>query len=175
MSTVSATIICVGEHKDPRFQAWYGNLQATMRSLQRIERDVEEATGLPMASVEVLVNINTEDEGRIRMSELADNLLLSRGGATRLVARLEERGLVERVIPPDDRRATYAVITDAGRELLEHGSPVLQQAVATHYLDHLDDSEIAAVRNVSLKILTETSCSCGWLVEDLQAAASADA
>src|SRR4051812_32470744 len=74
--------------KDPRFQAWYGNLQATMRSLQRIDRDVEAATGVPLASVELLVNIAFEDDGRIRMGELADNLLLSRGGATRLVARL---------------------------------------------------------------------------------------
>ncbi len=55
----------------------------------------------------------------MRMGELADNLLLSRGGATRLVARLEEAGLVERVIPPDDRRATYAVITEKGVEALE--------------------------------------------------------
>ncbi len=163
----------MGETKDPRFQAWYGNLQATLRSLHRIERELEAATGLPMASVEVLVNIGFEGDGRIRMSELADTLLLSRGGATRLVARLEEAGLVEREIPPDNRRATYAVLTDKGRAAIEAAEPVLKQAVADHYTVHLDDGEIAAVRNVSLKILRETGSNCDWLIDDLHAAAEA--
>jgi DNA-binding MarR family transcriptional regulator len=153
--------------KDARFHAWYGNLQATLRSLQRIERDVETATGLPVASVELLVNLAYEDGGRMRMGELADTLLLSRGGATRLVARLEEAGLVERVIPPDDRRATYAVLTPAGYEALERGTPVLERAVATHYLDHLDEDELTAIRTASLKILRETGSNCDWLLDDL--------
>jgi DNA-binding MarR family transcriptional regulator len=161
--------------KDPRFQAWYGNLQATMRSLQRIEREVEEAIGLPMASVEMLVNIGYENDGRMRMSELADTLLLSRGGATRLVARLEEAGLVERVIPPDDRRATYAVITQKGWEMLERGTPVLKQAVATHYLSHVDDDELAGIRSASVKILRETGSNCDWLLDDLAQADEAPA
>jgi DNA-binding MarR family transcriptional regulator len=163
----------MGENKDPKFHAWYGNLQATMRSLQRIERDVEAATGLPMASVEVLVNIGFEDEGRMRMGDLADTLLLSRGGATRLVARLEEAGLVTREIPPDNRRATYAVITDKGFKAIEAAEPILKRAVADHYTAQLDDSEIAAVRSVSLKILRQTGSNCDWLIEDLDAAAEA--
>jgi DNA-binding MarR family transcriptional regulator len=162
--------------KDPRFLAWYGNLQATMRSLQRIDQEVEAATGLPIASIEVLVNIAYEDEGRIRMGELADTLLLSRGGATRLVARLEQAGLVERVIPPDDRRATYAVVTEKGLELLERAAPVMKDAVAGHYGQHLDDDELVAVRTVSLKILDETGSNCDWLLDDLHASqAAADA
>jgi DNA-binding MarR family transcriptional regulator len=157
--------------KDPRFQAWYGNFQATMRSLQRIDRDVEAATGLPLASIELLVNIAYENDGRIRMGELADTLLLSRGGATRLVARLEEAGLVTREIPPDDRRATYAVITEKGLELLEKGTPAMQAAVEEHYLAHLDEEELAVLRRCSLKILNETGSNCDWLIEDLRAEA----
>src|SRR5215217_1804111 len=184
MSTVASTILSMSMHKqrdadhekkDPRFQAWYGNFQATMRSLQRIDRDVEAATGLPLASIELLVNIAMMEGGRIRMGELADTLLLSRGGATRLVARLEEAGLVERVIPPDDRRATYAVITDKGREVLERGEPVLKQSVHAHYLDYLDDDEIRALRTSSLKILDVTGSNCDWLLEDLRTEAEADA
>jgi DNA-binding MarR family transcriptional regulator len=161
--------------KDPRFQAWYGNLQATMRSLRQIDREVEAATGLPLASVELLVNIAYENDGRIRMGELADTLLLSPGGATRLVARLEEAGLVERVIPPDDRRATYAVITARGLELLENGLPSMKQAVHDNWVEHLDDEEIAALRRASLKILANTESNCDWLIEDLQAAEASSA
>jgi len=178
MSTVACTIASIGKdakHRDPRFQVWYGNLQATMRSLRRIDRELEDAIGLPLASVEVLVNIAMEDDGRIRMGELADNLLLSRGGATRLIARLEEAGLVERVIPPDDRRATYAVITDKGLAVLERGEPVLKEAVYHHYVDHLNDDEVAAMRSVSLKILNMTGSNCDWLIDDLRAEAEAAA
>ena len=165
----------MGQHKDPRFQAWYGNLQATMRSLQRIDREVEAEIGLPMASIEVLVNIAMEDDGRMRMGELADHLLLSPGGATRLVARLEGAGLVERVIPPDDRRATYAVITDMGREALERGEPVLKRAVGTHFLRHLTDDEIDSMRSSSGKILRETGSNCDWLMQDLVGQSGASA
>jgi DNA-binding MarR family transcriptional regulator len=158
------------QDKDPRFQAWYGNMQATMRSLQRIDRDVEAATGLPIASIELLVNVAMMEGERIRMGELADTLLLSRGGATRLVARLEEAGLVEREIPPDDRRATYAVLTDKGRELLETGTPAMQKAVEEHYLGYLDEDELAVLRKASLKILDVTGSNCDWLMEDLREA-----
>jgi DNA-binding MarR family transcriptional regulator len=160
----------MGQDKDPRFQAWYGNFQATMRSLQLIEREVEAATGLPLASVELLINISHEDGHRMRMSELADTLLLSRGGATRQVARLEEAGLVERVIPPDDRRATYAVLTEKGLALLDQGAPAMKQAVEANYLSHLDDDELGAIRRASVKILRETGSNCDWLLEDLAAA-----
>jgi DNA-binding MarR family transcriptional regulator len=164
------------KEKDPQFEAWYGNLQATMRSLRRIDREIEAATGLPLASVELLVVIAFENDGRLRMGELADNLLLSPGGATRLVARLEEAGLVERVIPPDDRRATYAVVTAKGMEVLEDSLPAMKQAVNENWVDHLDDDEIAAMRSSSLKILTITGSNCEWLVENLEAAeAAADA
>ena len=157
--------------KSPDFQAWYGNLQATMRSLQRIDRELEAEVGLPLASVELLFNITFEDDGRMRMGELADNLLLSRGGATRLVARLEEAGLVERVIPPDDRRATYAVITAKGREALERAEPILKRAVHGHWVELLDEDELAAMRSSSVKILRETGSNCDWLLDDLHAQA----
>ena len=163
----------MGKNKDPRFKAWYGNFQATMRSLQRIDRDLEADTGLPLASVELLINLAFE-EGRMRMGELADTLLLSRGGATRLVARLEEAGLVEREIPPDDRRATYAVLTQKGMETLESAEPALRRAVTEHYSKHLNDDEVDAQWSVSLKILRETGSNCDWLLEDDAPASSED-
>jgi DNA-binding MarR family transcriptional regulator len=162
----------MGEHSDPRFHAWYGALQGTLRSLNLIERHVEAATGLPLASIETLVNIGMQDDGRMRMSELADTLLLSRGGATRQVARLEEAGYVERQIPPDDRRATYAVITGQGREMVDRAVPVLEEAAARHYLDLLTEDELAAIRSASVKLLEQTEANCEWLVGELRATTS---
>jgi DNA-binding MarR family transcriptional regulator len=155
--------------KTPGFQAWYGAIQATLRSLELVERDVENATGLPLASFEVLANLHFEEGERLRMSELADNLLLSRGGATRLVARLEEAGLVTREIPPTDRRATYAVLTEKGRTTLQEGMPALKESTERHFSDHLNKGETDAIRTASLKILEYTDSRCDWLVEALQA------
>ena len=97
---------------DERWLAWYLQAKMNARLTERIADEMERRTGLPAAWCEVLANLKAEPK---RMNELADDLILSRGGATRLIARMEEAGLVERQTPPSDRRATFAVITDAGR------------------------------------------------------------
>jgi DNA-binding MarR family transcriptional regulator len=132
-------------------QVWYDHVHATMRCRQRIARDVQIATGLPMGAMEMLATIAAEPQGRLRMSELARTVLLSRAGVTRQVERLEAAGLVDRFIPPDDRRATYASITPRGRAALARGEPAL--AVRRHYLDRLDDDERRALETANAKIL----------------------
>jgi len=86
------------------------------------------------------------------MNELADDLILSRGGATRLIARMEEAGLVERQTPPHDRRATFAVITEAGTEAVERAFPVHLEVVEEVYGSHLDPDEAETVLRVAAKI-----------------------
>ena len=104
----------MGEHaEDPRFAAFYGLLVVEWRLGERLDAELEATAGVSLSRLELLLHLHWED-GRRRMSDLADALLLSRGGATRLVAKAEQDGLVAREIPPDDRRATYAVLTDAG-------------------------------------------------------------
>ena len=94
------------------------------------------------------------------MSDLADALLLSRGGATRLVARAEDDGLVRREIPPDDRRATYAVLTDAGGEAAERGLPVYLEAVQRLFHDFVDDSEAEVLVRVWNRVLEGNDMAC---------------
>ena len=99
---------------DPvRFGAFYGMLVTEWRISERLDAELQAATGISLNRLELLLHLHFKD-GRRRMSDLADALLLSRGGATRLVARAEDDGLVRREIPPDDRRATYAVLTRRG-------------------------------------------------------------
>src|SRR4051794_6404451 len=108
----------------PGFAAWYGLLQVSTRLAERISAELEVRTGLPLAWFELLMQLYWSDEHRRRMSDLADALLLSRGGTTRLVARVEAAGFVVREGPPDDRRATYAGLTDAGGEAAGRAPPV---------------------------------------------------
>ncbi len=101
----------MGMDGDNKWLAFYGTLQVSARILEVVGARMERETGLQPAWFEVLAQVH---KCPVRMGELADSLTLSRGGATRLVARMEEEGLVEREIPKEDRRATYARITDSG-------------------------------------------------------------
>ncbi len=158
----------VGQDLSPRWHAWYGMLQAGLRSLDRVERDVQEATGLPLAWFEVLTFLHGAEGGRRRMGELAEDLLLSRGGATRLVARMEDAGLVTREVPPEDRRATFAVLTPAGRDAVERAAPVQLQAVERHFGHAVSDEEAEAVAAMCTRVLEHLGARCTWLERDAE-------
>jgi DNA-binding MarR family transcriptional regulator len=134
---------------DERWLAWYAQAKMNARLTERIADEMERRAGLPAAWIDVLANLKVEPK---RMNELADDLILSRGGATRLIARMEEAGLVERQTPPDDRRATFAVITDAGQEAIERALPVHLEVVAEVFTRHLDEEDTEALLRVAEKI-----------------------
>jgi DNA-binding MarR family transcriptional regulator len=75
------------------------------------------------------------------MSELADAVLLSRSGVTRLVDRMERAGLVRREECPEDRRALYAALTPKGKRALDRAYPVHVRGIADHFGRHLSDEE----------------------------------
>src|ERR671930_1964962 len=100
-------------------------------------------------------------DGRRRMSDLADALLISRGGATRLVARAEEDGQVRREIPPDDRRATYAVLTEAGQAAAERGYPAYLEIVQRLFHDFVEDDEVEVLVRVWHRVLERNGLACG--------------
>lgn len=151
------------QFKTPAFLAFYGLLQVEARTIDRVAPVLEARTGLPMSFYEVLACLTGAPAEGCRMNELADELLVSRGGATRLVARMEEAGLVERVTPPEDRRATYARITEAGREAERRASPVLLELVEQEFGRHLDDEDLAALTRISAKLLRGAGEECMWL------------
>ena len=96
--------------------AWRGFLRVHSEVTQQLDAELRAAHDLPLTSYEVLLFLNGSTERRLRMSDLADSVLLSRSGLTRLVDRLERRGFVRREQCPGDARGSFAVITDAGRE-----------------------------------------------------------
>jgi len=150
----------MGEHiSDTRFAAFYGLLVTEWRISERLDAELQAAAGVSLNRLELLVHLLFKD-GRRRMSDLADALLLSRGGATRLVARAEDDGLVRREIPPDDRRATYAVLTDAGRAAAERALPVYLEAVQRLFHDFVDDSEAEVLVRVWNRVLEGNDMAC---------------
>ncbi len=158
-----------GEKKP--FLAWYAMLQANLRLTERINAELEAEAGLPLSWFEVLATLSWAPESCARMGALADDLLLSRGGTTRLIARMEEAGLVRREIPPHDRRATYAHVTEKGQEALDRAAPIHMAKVEEYFQQHLTEEEVDVLARAMGKVLRGLGGDVDWLLADLEAAA----
>ena len=90
-------------------------LRAHAELMRTLDAELTREHEMPLSSYEVLLFLNDSEEGRMRMAELADSVLLSRSGLTRLVDRLERQGLVTRERCEGDARGWFAEITPEGR------------------------------------------------------------
>ena len=140
---------------DPRLAAWRTFLRAHAKVVRELEHELQADQGMALTDYDVLVQLSLADERRLRMSELADRLLLSRSGVTRLVDRLVADGLVERVMCESDRRGQWASLTDAGRERLRRASPTHLDGVARHFLDRFDPDELPALERMLERVVAE--------------------
>lgn len=125
---------------DEQLDAWRAFLRAQSELIKTLDRELQEEQGFPITVFDVLAQL-TGAGGRLRMSELADAVLLSRSGVTRLVDRMERDGLVKREHCPTDRRAMYATITPAGKRTFAKSRRVHLRGVAEHFARHLSDDE----------------------------------
>src|SRR5262245_31459336 len=98
--------------------AWRGLLATHAGLTRKLDEQMRAGHGLSVSSYEVLMFLDDAPGHRLRMSEIADRVLLSRSGLTRLVDRLEQLGLVTRCAVESDRRGAFAEITQAGAELV---------------------------------------------------------
>jgi len=127
---------------DPeRLSAWRGFLTAHARLIGDVEERLREAGQVPLAWYDVLLALREAPARRLRMHELAERVVLSRSGLTRLVDRLEQAGLLAREACPEDRRGQHAVLTRAGAEALRAAWPVYERAIAERFGAHLSDAD----------------------------------
>lgn len=113
---------------DERMTA-YGRLVEAHRRLNRIfERSLRDELGISVVWFEALLRLGRSPERRMGITELGDQLVLTSGGATRLVDRLVEAGYIERAACPEDRRVHFAQLTD-------EGLAVIRRAVEHHLVD----------------------------------------
>jgi DNA-binding MarR family transcriptional regulator len=134
--------------RDPRLAAWRSFLRAHARVIRALEAELADEHDLALTDYDVLVQLASAPDRRLRMSELADALLLSRSGATRLVDRLVADGLVERVSCDTDRRGQWASLTDAGHERLKRATPTHLRGVAEHFLDRLSGDDLEGLERM---------------------------
>ncbi len=117
-------------------------LRAHASLTKALDADLEAEHGLPLSSYEVLLHLAAADGEHMRMSDLADSIVLSRSGLTRLVDRMEREGLLDRESCPSDARGSFARLTAAGRAQLDAARRTHLSGVRERFLDRLSESEL---------------------------------
>jgi DNA-binding MarR family transcriptional regulator len=133
--------------------AWRGFLRTHATLVRELDEELTARHGLPLSSYDVLVQLNEAPDGMLRMSHLADAVLLSRSGLSRLVTRLEKQGLLERLECENDARGAFAAITDAGREKLAEARATHRAGVRERFLGKLGERELRQVARVWSRLL----------------------
>jgi DNA-binding MarR family transcriptional regulator len=123
---------------DDRITLWGLFLEVHAGIGRRLARELRAAVDLPDAWFEVLLRIGRTPGQAVRMTELANMLLFSSGGFTKLADRMEQAGLIRREPCPDDRRATFAVLTAEGRGALDRALAVHLPGLQRYLCDPLD-------------------------------------
>lgn len=133
--------------------SWRSFLRAHATITKVLEAELEAEQKLSLAAYDVLVQLSEAPGRRLRMTELADAVLLSRSGVTRLVDRLERTGLVARFRVADDGRGVAAELTDDGLSRLRVASGTHLRGIRSHFAAPLDETDMADLERISRKLI----------------------
>jgi DNA-binding MarR family transcriptional regulator len=133
--------------------AWRGFLRVHAKLMKELDAELQEAHGLPLTWFDVLIQLEFAPDRQLRMSELADSVLLSRSGLTRLVDRLERDGLVERCRFDGDARGLLARLTDAGRRRVLKARDTHLADVRERFLNRFSRAELERLGAMWEKVL----------------------
>jgi len=132
---------------------WMNLLQVNQVIQNALEQRLEESADLSLAEFEVLARLSSAPERRLKMIDIANLLLVSKSGITRIVDRLEQAGLVKREVPPENRRIVYTRMLPVGLEVFGHAQTIFKDAVEDTFSQHLSDGDVQALREVLHKLL----------------------
>jgi DNA-binding MarR family transcriptional regulator len=127
-----------------RLRAWRLYFESALALVDVLDAEFERDAGLPIRWYDVLVQLEETADG-LRMNELAEHILYSKSGFTRVVDRMEEAGLVRRVYPETDRRSIFVVATDKGLEAMERARRHHRHWIEEHFSRPLSDTDIKAL------------------------------
>jgi DNA-binding MarR family transcriptional regulator len=133
--------------------AWRAFLQSHTAVVRRLEQELEASRRLPLTWYDVLLELNAAPDRRLRMQALSDRVTLSRSRVSRVVDEMVQASLVRREPDPSDGRASFAVVTDAGREALRGAAPVYLQGVEEHFLKVLTPAERTTLERALNRVL----------------------
>jgi DNA-binding MarR family transcriptional regulator len=130
---------------DAEFRAWHGCLQFTNSAMRALDEALVAAHHISIKEFDVLITLFNAPDGRLRMTELAERVLLTPSGVTHLVTRLEHDGLVNRSVDEDDRRSFFAALTRAGHQRLRDARPTHNEVIRTLLTRRLTAAQLATL------------------------------
>jgi DNA-binding MarR family transcriptional regulator len=131
--------------RDPRVATWRRFLLAHARLERLLDEDLRAEHDLSLAEYDALLQLAEAPGRRLRMHQLADRVLLSRSGVTRLIDRLVRDGSVERDPCLSDARGAEAVLTSAGIARLRDASATHLRGIADHFVEAISPDDLATV------------------------------
>lgn len=134
-------------------RSWRAWLATSLLLNDRLNRELQEQHGLALADYEILVRLSELPERRMRMSDLADATLSSRSRLSHQIDRMERAGLVARETCADDRRGSFATLTQLGWTTLVAAAPDHVASVRAHLVDQISPEEFAALGSACQQVV----------------------
>jgi DNA-binding MarR family transcriptional regulator len=150
------------------FRAWRGFLRVHRTVMDELARRLERENDLPLLHYGVLITLVSAPERRLRMSDLADQVLTSPSGMTRAVARLRAEGLVEREHDPDDLRSFLVSLSPAGVQRLREAQVTHHACVRELLFGGLDGNDIEQLAALYERAMPGVLDAPQWRVPDEQ-------
>jgi DNA-binding MarR family transcriptional regulator len=136
-------------------RSWRLFFESALALVDLLDAELQEDVGIPMRWYDVLVHLEEAPEG-VPMKALAERILYSKSGLTRVVDRMEEAGLVRRVRPEHDRRSILIVLTDKGAKTMENARRHHRDGINRHFSQHLSQADVKALTRALEKVSTHT-------------------
>jgi DNA-binding MarR family transcriptional regulator len=138
-------------------ETWGALLKVHAALVPRLDRELQEAHGLPLTWYDVLLELNAAPDRRLTMGQLGSVAAVSRTRVSRVVDELTRAGLVTREPNPDDGRSAFAALTPAGRAALRKAAPTYLAAVRREFADHLSAREAEVLAGALRKVLAASA------------------
>ena len=138
---------------DAEFRAWHGSLLFTNATTRALDEALSKAHGISVKEFDVLITLFNAPDGRLRMAELAEQVVLSPSGVTHLVTRLERDGLVQRIVDESDRRSFFTALTPAGHQRLRDSRPTHNEVIREHLTRRLTPNQLEALGTLWAKLV----------------------
>jgi DNA-binding MarR family transcriptional regulator len=138
---------------DHELAAWRGMLEAHAQVTRQLDAQMHAEHGLSVSAYEVLMFLADAPQHRMRMADIAQRVLLSRSGCTRLVDRLVKEGYVTRSAADTDGRGLFAQLTGAGIEKAAAARRTHREGVRQYFLDHLTTTDQIALGDIWTRFL----------------------
>jgi DNA-binding MarR family transcriptional regulator len=149
-----------GSTESVRLDAWVAFLRSHAAITRELSAQLQREHGLTISDYEVLLHLSRAEDGMLRRVDLAERVVLSASGITRLLEGLERGGYVERASCASDARVSYAKLTDAGREKLREAAVTHLAGIDDLFNGRYSGSELATLAALLSRLpMTGSDCS----------------